>query len=690
MSSTQQIKNERSIELTNGRFRLVIDKSNGSIVRIEDRKIGLVHLDSRRDGRNDGRLMRVIVPSNIWSSRYADSQDAPKPKIQCSAHGIRITYPKLLAHRETTGVSAVVRIDMPPDTDEACFTLKLENQGSTPVTEVIFPIIGGWTGIGGKGKDKMILGAFTEFDPHSFPIIIDAPYARFRQRKFFPYPVCLYAPWVDLSGPGGGISYINYMDKPINGGVYLENLAGYTSGLRLAFGWTHWPLIKNGETWTSSPIAISLHGGDWRDTADKYNKWVDTWFSPAPGPRSDRVSIGFQNVFLRGFDGTPIRGLETIPEIARVGRKYGVNQLCIWDYMMLGNYTKYADVDLLDYTDEEKETLRKGLCLAKKERTNVSALINFRCTNPMSTLYKKESYTEVMRNFDGSIRTESWASSHYHANPRPIHFGPISYILNPRSEGYQRRVLRQTQEYINLGFTSMFFDQPFEVYPDYNLKHKNASPDDVYEGCLELIGNIRKMLYDNDPNSLMIGEYCEIFASQSIDLWMAWYRNMEEVERVAYAFPQTMNSWVVDSNITEANKAFTLGLYLCLCTHGIEETLDVEPAFAEHIAKLAALRKRCAERTCMGRFRHTHGLDLNVDEDNISAYAYDSAEGPAVIVAAGEKGSLAKIAVDLNFFTGHRKGKGTIFRLNGSQENINKPAKLELHLKPNEVVVCYC
>ena len=682
-------KSEKT-ELINGRLHLVIDKCTGSLVRIEDRKTGRSHLNSTGEGRNDGRLFRIIVPSNMWSSRYADSQDAPKTDIQRDGNGINIIYPELLARGEATGVSAKVRIDLPSETEEARFTLKLENHGDAPITEVIFPIIGGWMGIGGNGKDKMILGAASEFNPHAFPLNTGVTYAREHQRKFFRYPFDLYAPWIDLSGPGGGISYINYMNRPFNGGVYLENLAGYASGLRLAFGWTHWPLVKNGQTWTSPPISISLHGGDWKNTADRYNTWVDTWFSPAPGPRSARTSIGFQNVFLRGFDGTPMRGLESIPDIARIGRKYGVDQLCIWDFVLIGNYAKHADLDLLDYTDAEKEILRKVLSQAKKEGTDVSALVNFRLTNPMSTLYKKESHAELIRSIDGSIRTESYPGSYYHAQERPIHAGPISYVLSPRSESYQRRVLRQTQEYINLGFTSMFYDQPFEVCPDYNLKHKDASPDDVYGGCLELVARVREKLSENDPNSLMIGEGCEVFASQWIDLWMSWYTSFKPVERTAYAFPHTMNSWVVDSNIAQASRAFALGLYLCLTTHGIEETLDAEPALAEHVRKLAALRKRCAERTCLARFRHTRGLDLTLDE-GVSAYAYDSGEGPAVIVAAGEKGGSAKIDIDLDSFTTpETRGQNTIFHLDGSQDNICEPGRLKLNLKPNEVVICYC
>jgi len=41
-----------------------------------------------------------------------------------------------------------------------------------------------------------------------------------------------------------------------------------------------------------------------------------------------------------------------------------------------------------------------------------------------------------------------------------------------------------------------------------------------------------------------------------------------------------------------------------------EGTLDDEPAFGEHVAALARLRKKCADRTVYSRFVHTRGLEI--------------------------------------------------------------------------------
>ena len=670
------------MELTNGRLGIVIDDRSGSLTRIEDRANGLLHLAQTEDAR----LFRVVAPSGIWSSRHADSHACGVTNVRQQGRHVEMTFDRLAARGEPTGISAEVTVDLPPDSDEARFTIAVRNEGPDTVNEVRFPWVGGWQGHGGRLRDMMTLGAASEFDPHGFPHSRGKTYVRVHQRWSVPYPTELYAPWVDLSVPGGGISYVNYMTRPRNGFVCCENMAGYEPGLSLGFSWLFPVLIRPGETWTSDPIGISVHGGDWHATADRYREWMETWFRPAPGRRAHRASIGYQNVFLRGFDGTPIRRLDTVPDIARTGRRYGVDSLVLWDFIMLGNYSKHADLDLLDYTPDERETLARGIRQARSDGSHVGALINFRLTNPMSTLYETTSHHETIRSFDGSIRTESYCGSDGHGLMWTRHLGPISYVLSPFAPTFRERVLRQTREYLELGFNTMFFDQPFETRPDYGRVDAGCRPEDTYAALVDLVAEARAILQENDPDALMIGEYCEAFASQHVDLWMAWYRQVDPARRAAYALPQTMHSWVVDSSPGEASHAFAMGMHLCLCTHGIEGTLADEPAFAEHVAALAALRQRTAGRTVMARFVDTRGLEVSAS-DGLAAYAFDGPEGPCVVAASTGPQGEVEIHLDRAAFASPgAPDNGRLCRLGGQDQ----PAcgdSLRLTLGQNEVAV---
>jgi hypothetical protein len=65
-------------ELNNGILKILINKDNGTIARIENIQTGLVHVDSTGDRSKYGRLFRMILPKKDWPFHYADSHSYEK------------------------------------------------------------------------------------------------------------------------------------------------------------------------------------------------------------------------------------------------------------------------------------------------------------------------------------------------------------------------------------------------------------------------------------------------------------------------------------------------------------------------------------------------------------------------------------------------------------------------------------
>lgn len=679
------------MKVQNGRTRIVVDPRTGSVDRIEDAVSGLVHVDAPGQGRADGRLLRVLSPAAEWFSRHADSHEQAPPGVAGEGGGVRIRYPDLACGGERLGISADALLAPGEAPDEIRFSLRLENHGSAEVNAVFFPWIGGWRGVGGPGRDEMVVGASASLDPHGLPRPGGPSYARARQRIGFPFPVTMYLPWMDISGPGGGLSLANQMPRALNGMLVVENLAGYGPGLHLAFGWEHPVVIRPGEAWEAPPFGIAVHAGDWHETADRYKRWMGANLLPPLTCPDTRRMIGFQNVFFRGFDGAPIRDLSELGAVAAAGRRHGVRHLCVWDELTLGNYARHGSRDLTDYTEAEREAFRTGLQAARAEGSNVSALVNFRHPNPMRSLTDAAVTGQVKRCYDGTLQTENWSGSHYHGSLFVKHLGPESYIYSPFSPAYQERVMRITGEYLALGYNSMFFDQPFEVMPDYGFIESGHKPETTHAAALDLIARVRRVLHGNDPQALMIGEECDPFASQWIDLWMSWSLSdlgaVKRATRIRYAIPWTMLCWMVDTEVDRACAAFALGMPLCLCVHGGEATLDAEPQLARHVAAQARLRDRCAARTALGEFRDNRGIEVDADEGFL-ACAYDSPDGPAVVVAAVGRTASGAVTLEPSAFVGpvNEGAQGVLCRLDGTEE----PTSGETHhcvLKKNEVAV---
>ncbi len=641
-------------------------------------------LNATGDQRDDGCLFRIMVPHPERFSRCCDSRQQPPPTVVHASGATVLHWEDLRISGEgASGVSAEVHI-APGDDDEIRFELCVSNNGPDDVLDVWFPILGGWTGLGGKGRDTMILGAYSEFDPHGFPYFGGTTYARQHQRRSIGYPGTLYAPWIDLSGPGGGLSYLLYDQIPRNGFVACENMAGYHGGpLRLMYGWVSQTEIKPGACWHSAPVGISVHAGDWHATADRYRRWMERWCQAPPTSPRLRTSIGFQNVFFRGFDGEPFRELSTVPEVAAIGRRYGVDHLCVWDYVTMGNYSKHSDRDVLDWHPAECEVLMAGLRRAADEGSNVNALINFRLTDPTSTLYHEHAHQEVTHDCTGLPRCEGYPATHAHPGDMfARHLGPYSHVCSPFAPGYRQRVLRQVAAYCALGFTSMFYDQPLEM-ADYTCWAEGALPERTQAAQASLLAEVRQLMHAHSPEAYLIGELCDAFTSQYVDLWMSWYPMLAQALRSVYSLPRTLQSWVVDNDAGQASHAFALGMQLCLCTHGSEGTLADVPAFGAHVAQLAALRHRLAPWLSSASFRDHEGLAVTADSD-ATAYRFQGPLGPVIIaVAPNESGTLRVALTDT---PKHGPGTGMLYRLAGDMQAV-QGMTLDVTLARAEVAV---
>ena len=118
----------------------------------------------------------------------------------------------------------------------------------------------------------------------------------------------------------------------------------------------------------------------------------------------------------------------------------------------------------------------------------------------------------------------------------------------------------------------------------------------------------------------------------------------------------------------------------------MEGTLADEPEFGRHVAKLAALREKCAARTVHARFNYTRGLKID-GNDHMVAYGYDGANGPAVIMAAPEAKGRIAVTVDRQMFSNPGTGNnGMVHRLDGSSQP-HSGDSCSLELLENEVVV---
>lgn len=655
------------VRLENRLLAMDFCRRTGSLVQIEDRTSGRrILADSSR-----ARLLRVVCPSPSWQSRLADSHEAEPPEIEGDSNRLRIHYPRLSAMDGPLEIAATIEVELPADSAEAFFTLELANNSPDRMHEVRFPWVAGWQGMAGPGQDKAHCGCMPVSPHPPAPETFAYNLCGSHRRRFVPYAPGMMLPFFDLSGGGQGLSYICYQDRPLLGGMVLENLDPEPDELSWSFAWVHMPFTEAGGSWRSPRIGIGVHQGDWHATADRFRSWVDTWWrQPAP-PKRLATSIGFQTIMTRNFDGVPNHRFDDIPRLARAGLEYGIEDLCLWD-PIAGVYLRPDDGDFWEEFDPSQslDELRAALAEAKRLGTNVSTLVNFRLIRGNSSLYDRIGEAQVQRTIFGSPVIDDWSTcSSAHAAFRTGYLGRQGYALCQKSPAFRQRALDITRQTLDLGFSSLFIDQAFDYNPCFAAGHGHETPADTLAAALDWFEGAAAIVRERAPGAYVIGENGDLFALQSLDLSWNWGWAGQAPEVMRYTLPETLHCWIVDHQPRVLNRAFAMGFLMAFTTGMAEKAIDSYPAFGERVAQLAALRLRCAEFIVAGRFRDQAGLAA----EGAAAYLYDAPAGVAVILAnLTEEQTTARAVVDTGALDRQTAGDGTLCRQGGAEEEAGR------------------
>ncbi|MBN2321068.1 MAG: hypothetical protein JXR49_18460 [Acidobacteria bacterium] len=693
------------VTMKNGRTEIRLDE-RGNIVAVTDVKTGHRYFEAPPSA---ARLFHLMIQVPGWCRPIA-SHEAPPPSLKDTPDGKVLVYKNLLVDDgQVYDIDVEVHFTMPADTDEILMSMRLQNNSNNTVIGATFPWVNGWQSPADPAEDRVQLGAgvspikpaaLLEWRIPAWGNGIGEEYSQ-------DHPVFTIVPWIDFSSLKGGVSCINYQKTSRLCYAGLKNMAEFhpTDCIPGMF-WGFYPYVTPGKSWQSPEVGLAVHDGDWHETADRYRAWADTWLKSAQSDPDIKESIGSLHVYLTDFTGIEHNSYDSIPEIAAEARKYGVKELCIWDYLTLGLYCPFpgrgGDIDLLKYPPQDKRRIKDGIRKAVEEGSDVSALINFRLINSMLDVFKENDYqNDTVKTLYGDDRREAYiltpVPGKFLLNSGNNYLDCSCNVFTPFSDKVHRRVLRFLEEYLDFGYTSLFYDQPFELYPDYSRTDSGGIPENTHAAVLDLIAKVRKELRRKNPSAAIMGEYCDIFAINVIDQWMCWTWSecpggIETLAKLRYSIPQTILNYVlsVDSGLPEAclgqaSHAFAIGLHLFLVVDALQKTLSAVPQVGEYVRKLAALRKHCAQRIVHARFCDSRGVTVATD-DGLVAYSYDSPSGPAVVIAAPEKSGSAEIQLQREYFSHQGSTGGTVCSLDLDVREISGDVQT-FQLEKHDVVV---
>lgn len=663
------------MKLSNGIMALEFDERNGSLVQITDLRTGLNHLSNP----DDGRLFRLFVPDEEqWNDRYCDSHESGRPEFISKSGALDIRFRNLrTGEGKEAPITAVVHVTLPDGADEALMSLSIENHDQHVVCEAIFPWVGGWMGYSGGNRGLIQCGSVRPFDPFHMRKTDGWNLLRSYRRRSFNW-AHIHAPMCDISGGSAGLSFNLYptrMDRMHD--LMVMDLAEAKLGSpRPSWAWVQRPFLQPGSTWTSEPVGIGPHSGDWHITADRMRRWLRTWWKAPYAPERLRHSIGFHNAFFKDFTGREWRPLSALPAIAEYGLQHGMDYFCMWDMPFLGLYLKAGTGGLFDNPPDRHSELLRVLDEAKKLGVETSALINLRIIEARNAAWKEWGEDRMVQSQYGFAINESFP---WRANNGKQHTNYLEGAGTHLCQAYrvhQDWAVQQIKTALGLGLGTVFIDQPFGEDYCFASHHGHPVAEPLHAGACEWVAKAHQSVLKGNPEAWLMGEVPDIWNTQVCNLWWHWDWNELHPEVFRYVLPESIQSWTIDAfeHEHEVGRAFAMGHLLNINVRSFELALPDVPEFAARIKQLSDLRRKTAEFTVDAQFMDNQGFTMDT-QAVVHAYRYQSAGKSTIVLGEGNPeahggGGRVRLNLDDSIMDGLLHKSAILHRQDGSTHEI--------------------
>ena len=588
-----------AVVLENAELRVALDPVTGGFASIYDKRSGTEYVAAP----DRALLLRLIVPDGDFVGGHLD---AAAPTISVEQQTARIVY-------DLKRVRAVATLRL--EGSAVLATLSVTNGGSRAIEETIFPWV---RGLGPMSNACLIapamfarkttdpLGAGLDRDHHTWN--------EGGQKRVYRYPAHLASAWVDYGNAEQGIAIegrhtdFSIMDFFIHK-VVEKTRDPVRRTLDLA---TVQPRrIAPGEIWTSAPVRIAVHQGDWHAAADAHREWLSTWIGKPKRPAKFAQSIGWHFYFMKHQDGWVVNTYDDLPKMAEASLAAGCPYLLVFGWQTGGHDNNYLYRYVPNDTWGGVESLRKALDKVRQMGVEVIPFFNGTLANIEMPEHKEFGIAwEAMTRAGHPYYAGNWARQNFDAPTRNRDM--LHHEICP-CDSYRPYFLNTARRIVqDYGFGNLQLDQISEkMFPCYNELHHHAHPDRAYvDGLLDLLPKTQAAIRKANPDGVAVGELINDFTAQWLDGSWSW-RQTDFPAPVLYTLPWVMMSHEIDAlEYDEVNKAFAYKFFLDMKIDGGDSPVTKYPAFASHIKGLADLRRRVLDYYVSAEFRDEDGIKI--------------------------------------------------------------------------------
>ncbi len=499
LPATPKAKPREVHVLENDLYRIEIDRKNGAIWRIFDKKGGLELIREPRLADNFDFTL-PIRKAESWMSTEANFIHGRNQRLtscERSANSLRLKWAAPLKSVFGEEYDASVEMRIALEGEDIVFNLRIDNHTDLETGEVYYPILGGMQGLGRTPADlketSMALpsgaGLQSARPFHTFQNM--SPFGTLYPEQYHRYPDVLSMPWLDLysSRVRRGVYFGAHDPVARNNILHLqllpgaasqradgnwprpEELKGAPSGVRM--GLVQIPYQPAGQPFEASPVVVRFHDGDWHAAAAIYGQWADTqdFASQSPSPEAPRMLACGRIPYAQ------------LPEQAKAAIAKGMNTLLLTDWKAGGQNNGVPRFEP-DPSLGSPEDLRCAIEQCHTQGVRVVFVVNLQYVDPKTDAYRDE--------LQGSISTDRWGI--------PATWGERRFhLVSPAFPEIQTMLATQVRALAALGADGIHLRDYFPIAMDFNPKLPLTPDRASWEGGLACMAQMLKAAREIKP-----------------------------------------------------------------------------------------------------------------------------------------------------------------------------------------------
>ena len=609
-----------------------LDEESGDLIGLAWKNPALEIIQESRLGEN----FRLLLPRPGAEANYFCSREQKAASIRKTADGVTCLYDSLQNARETIAVKVGYHIRAIEGGLE--FSIEVDNPTDLPLAEVFFGIVGGQQGLINRlDTESLVPGWISNAAPGLFTSFRAGGYGggnlgiRYDASGFL-YPGSMQMGWAEFFNRRAdvGLHFANHDPESRLTGLYFElrpfsksavvgsnwpTPADVPPGepIGLTMGWLKFPYLKHG-TFTSGPVALQVHRGDWHEGSALYRAWFDRHFQVRRPPSWLRNEMAWQSVILSNSEDVAVWKFKDLPKLAADAKMYGVSTFEIlgWDSGGIDRgYPLYSPDPRLGTPEE----FRQALTAMKKLGVHPLIFANVQFADTATPLFRETLQRYAVRGrWAEDLPLMGWGEGTISAR-----FGLTNSnmtVVSPAHPEFRNFLLDQFVQLVKDGADGFQLDKTNAMaFLDFNPRLPTSPDKSVTQELLTTLEEVVRRCRAANPEFALASE---ILWDRSFPWVDVSYVRMGEIDMgstaMRYTFPEWTSTICAESpgDFNVMNNGMRYGLVWAMQPRHYNDSMD-EPLtrpLSRYVRELIRIRNKHKDLLFHGRFRDTIGAEV--------------------------------------------------------------------------------